>query len=38
MRPGARIGRGCTWLHDKTMMNLSVTMIELDELWSGRSG
>jgi len=34
MRPGARIGRGCTWLHDKTMMNLSVTMIELDELWS----
>jgi IS1 family transposase len=34
MRLGARIGRGCTWLHDKTMMNLSVSMIELDELWS----
>lgn len=34
MRLGARIGRGCIYLHDKTMQNLSVTMIELDELWS----
>ncbi len=34
MRLGARIGRGCAALHDKMMWNLSVTMIELDELWS----
>ena len=34
MRLGARIGCGCAALHDKMMWNLSVSMIELDELWS----
>ena len=34
MRLGAKVGRGCAALHDDTMRDLPITMIELDELWS----
>ena len=34
MRLGARVGRGCAELHDRTMVGLRVSRIELDELWA----
>jgi IS1 family transposase len=34
MRLGARVGRGCAELHDRTMVGLRVTRLELDELWA----
>jgi IS1 family transposase len=34
MRLGARVGRGCTELHDRTMVGLRVARLELDELWA----
>src|SRR5437763_1636958 len=34
MRLGARIGNGCAALHDLMMRELTVPMIEMDELWS----
>src|SRR5579863_4471398 len=34
MRLGARVGRGCAELHDRTMVGLRVGRLELDELWS----
>lgn len=33
MRLGARVGRGCAELHDRTMLGLRVPRIECDELW-----
>lgn len=33
MRLGARVGRGCAELHDRTMVGLRVGRIEMDELW-----
>lgn len=34
MRLGAKVGRGCAELHDRTMVGLRVGRLELDELWS----
>src|ERR1043166_2588234 len=34
MRLGARVGRGCAELHDRTMVGLRVARLELDELWA----
>src|SRR5438128_12306481 len=34
MRLGARVGRGCAELHDRTMGGLRVGRLELDELWA----
>ncbi len=34
MRLGARVGRGCTELHDRMMVGLRVGRVELDELWA----
>jgi IS1 family transposase len=34
MRLGARVGRGCAELHDRTMVGLRVGWIEMDELWA----
>src|SRR5438445_9794049 len=34
MRLGARVGRGCAELHDRTMVGLRVGRLELDELWA----
>jgi IS1 family transposase len=34
MRLGARIGRGCAELHDRTMVGISTGRLELDELWA----
>jgi len=34
MRLGVRIGEGCAALHDRTMVNLQVGRVELDEAWS----
>jgi IS1 family transposase len=34
MRLGARVGRGCFELHDRTMVGLRVGRIECDELWA----
>jgi IS1 family transposase len=34
MRLGARVGRGCAELHDRSMVGLRVTRLELDELWA----
>lgn len=34
MRLGVRIGEGCAALHDRTMVNLQVGRLELDEAWS----
>jgi IS1 family transposase len=34
MRLGARVGQGCAALHDRTMRNLTISRIELDELWA----
>lgn len=34
MRLGARIGRGCAELHDRSMVGLRVARLELDELWA----
>src|SRR3989442_367992 len=34
MRLGARVGRGCAELHDRTMNGLRVNRLELDELWA----
>jgi len=33
MRLGARVGRGCRALHDRTMVGLRVGRLELDEIW-----
>jgi IS1 family transposase len=33
MRLGARVGAGCTALHDRTMHSLRVGRLELDEIW-----
>lgn len=34
MRLGARVGEGCSILHDEIMRDLNVSRLELDELWS----
>ena len=34
MRLGVRVGEGCRRLHDGSMRNLQVSLIELDEQWS----
>ncbi len=34
MRLGVRVGMGCAALHDVTMRNLQVPLIEMDELWA----
>jgi hypothetical protein len=34
MRLGARVGRGCTELHDCLFVGLRVGRLELDELWA----
>jgi IS1 family transposase len=34
MRLGARVGVGCAALHDRSMQNLQVGRIEMDEAWS----
>jgi IS1 family transposase len=34
MRLGARVGAGCAALHDRTMRNLQIGRIEIDEAWS----
>jgi IS1 family transposase len=34
MRLGVRIGEGCAALHDRTMVNLQIGRVELDEAWS----
>jgi hypothetical protein len=34
MRLGAKVGRGCAELHDRTMVGLRVGQLELDELWA----
>ena len=34
MRLGARVGRGCAELHDRSMVGLRVARLELDELWA----
>jgi len=34
MRLGVRVGQGCTAVHGKLMVNLQVSRIELDEVWS----
>lgn len=34
MRLGKRVGDGCAWLHDATMQNLQVSILQLDEAWS----
>ena len=31
---GVKVGQGCTALHGKLMVNLNVSRIELDEVWS----
>src|SRR5207244_6458563 len=33
MRLSARVGEGCARLHDRTMRDLQVNLIELDEQW-----
>src|SRR5215470_1055097 len=34
MRLGAKVGRGCAELHDRSMVGLRVARLELDELWA----
>lgn len=34
MRLGARVGRGCAELHDRTMVGIRTGRLELDELWA----
>jgi IS1 family transposase len=34
MRLGVKVGQGCTAIHGKLMVNLQVSRIELDEVWS----
>jgi len=34
MRLGVKVGQGCTAIHGKLMVNLRVSRIELDEVWS----
>src|SRR5580693_7274583 len=34
MRLGARVGRGCAELHDRTMVGVRTGRLELDELWA----
>ena len=34
MRLGVKVGQGCNALHGKLMVNLQVSRIELDEVWS----
>jgi IS1 family transposase len=34
MRLGARVGQGCTLLHDQLMQGLQVGVVEIDELWA----
>jgi IS1 family transposase len=34
MRLGVKVGQGCTALHGKFMINLNISRIELDEVWS----
>ena len=34
MRLGVRIGKGCARLHDRRMLGIRVSRIELDEMWS----
>lgn len=33
MRLGARVGRGCAELHDRTMVGIRAGRLELDEIW-----
>lgn len=34
MRLGVRIGQGCSEIHDRLFCNVSVPLIEMDEIWS----
>src|ERR1700761_5363664 len=34
MRLGVKVGQGCNALHGRLMVNLNVSRVELDEVWS----